>query len=265
MEELIKQAMAELENRRMQIENLLESFDNLDHVRSVYHQKYRENSSVFSGRGAVYTGIFGGYDSIVEPLVEDSLDYYLFTDTMPVNYAGKWKAVLVDNPQDYDSPTLTRLIKMHPWDYLPEYDWSVWVDGKVLIKSDLREFASIYGKKSGMLCFPHHRARSIDEEAKLIAACGKADISELEKQVTDYKEAGYVGRGYLIEAGCMIRSHHDELLKKVMDDWWKEFNSYKHNRDQMSFDYACWKNGYDFDICDLLAYGNPWISFVAVH
>ncbi len=265
-DELIRKASAELANRRQQIENLLDSFDKQSYVRDVYHRRYIEEADRFSGKGVVYSGIFGAYDAISEPeMVEDDLDYVLFTDMAPQDYQGKWRIVVVDNPDNYDPATLTRIVKMHPWDYLDGYDWSVWVDGKFRVVGDFRRYVSYYGRGSGMICYPHYTSSSIDEEAQIIAAAGKADLSELQKQISKYLAEGYEGKGYLVEAGCLVRSHHDDKLRAVMDDWWKEFRSYNHKRDQMSFDYACWKNDYLYDICDLLIYSNPWVRAVAVH
>ena len=38
-----------------------------------------------------------------------------------------------------------------------------------------------------------------------------------------------------------------------------------HKRDQISFDYVCIKNGYEFDICDIPLYINPWLEINKIH
>ena len=264
--DVLKQAAAELAKRRQIIDNLLDSYENLDHVRQLYHDKYHKQSSMFSGKGVVYSGIFGGYDYISEPQnLDGSIDYVLFTDTPKEDYAGNWEIRVIDNPDNLPPNIFTRLIKMHPWDFLEDYDWSIWVDGSIAIKKDLKSYVDTYAKESGMLCFPHHRYTTLQEEATAIVYHGKGAKEKLEKQLQDYLGAGFSGNGYHVEAGCIARSHHDEKLRIVMDDWWQEFCKYDHYRDQMSLDYVCWKNNYQYDICDLLIYSNPWFSTTSSH
>ena len=123
----------------------------------------------------------------------------------------------------------------------------------------------MFKKNSGMICFPHYESKTLNDQIDAIVSNKKADRGELEKQLNEYLKAGYHEKGFITETGCIVRNHHDDKLRKVMDDWWKELSSHGHDRDQMSFDYVCWKNGYDFDICNLLIYHNLWTSAVAVH
>lgn len=262
----IRNAIDELKKRQDQINNLLESFDNLDMVRGIYHAKYHKDSDIFKGKGVVYSAITGGYDFVNEPeVISKDVDYVMFTDELPEEYSGAWEMKVLDNPEKLSAPMLARWCKMHPFTLFPEYDWSIWVDGALSVKGDVKEYIDVYARESGMVCFPHHRARDIREEAQGIIAHGKADENELGRQISRYEQEGYVGKGYIIESGVLLRSHHDEKLKQVMEDWWKEMCTYEHNRDQMSFDYACWKNDYDYDLNDLLIYGNPWFEALSVH
>ena len=116
-----------------------------------------------------------------------------------------------------------------------------------------------------MICFAHFCSKDIIDEAKLIVERGKADKAALDKQIADYMADGYISKGYIAELTCIVRDHHDEALKKVMQDWWKEYISYDHRRDQISFDYVCQKDGYVFDLCDLSVYLNPWMEVKKIH
>ncbi len=266
MLEQIRRAAEELKKRREQINNLLESFDNLDLVREIYHMRYPGTSDRFTGKGIVYSAITGGYDTINDPtFITPGVDYVLLSDKELTNYDGAWEIRLLDNPEGYEPQRLARWAKMHPYALFPGYDWSIWVDGALRVKGDVSTYITTYRRDSGMLCFSHHRATDIVAEANFILANGKAGRDELSRQLDRYNDAGYEGKGYIVETGVLLRDHHDERLKKVMDDWWEELCLYVHNRDQMSFDFACWKNGYDYDLNDLLIYGNPWFEAVVVH
>ena len=231
-----------------------------------YMMKYNGFSDQFGGKGVVYCAITGGYDEIPEPEVKDpKLDYVLFTDNPPENYQGLWQIRKLENPLGLSLPRLARWAKMHPFDLFPEYDWSIWIDGKLQILSNLTEYVGLYKKKCGMLCFPHYDCPSLQDGMEAIIYNKKADPEILQKQFDTYKAAGYPLNSFIVETGCIVRNHHDKKLKKVMDDWWNELISYDHNRDQMSFNYACWKNGYDYDICNLEIFDNMWMRSVAVH
>ncbi len=237
-----------------------------DRIRYLYHKHYHCPSERFQGKGVVYCVITGGYDSIYEPVTEGSdLDYVLLTDSPVEGYSGKWNIRVVENPEGLSPKLLSRYLKMLPFDLFPEYDWSVYVDGNLFIRESIDSFVDLYAKNSGMICFPHHVSRTIEEEAEGIINNGMAGREELLEQINRYHSEGFENDTHMIEAGCMVRDHHDEQLKKVMLDWWEEYRKYKHGRDQMSFGYACWKNRYDYDICDMIIVDNPWIKGMVIH
>ncbi|WP_029232823.1 glycosyltransferase domain-containing protein [Butyrivibrio sp. VCB2006] len=256
----------QIEEKNKQIRALNEHLKYISFVRNAYQRKYSMHSNRFQGRGVVYSVITGGYDFVNEPIVKDSdLDYILVTDKMPDDYKGLWNIKVADNEEELSPRLLSRWLKMHPHILFPEYDYSIYVDGSIRIKDNMETFLDIYSKTSGMLCFPHHSSGTLEDEVQIILDNGKADKNEIMDQLEKYKNEGYVGKGYLIEAGCIVRDHHDQKLQRVMETWWDEYRKYSHGRDQMSFDYACWKNGYDYDICDMLVSLNPWLEATVVH
>lgn len=257
----------QFENRDLQISNLNKILGFKDTALSLYHNKYANNSNtVFTGKGVVYSVITGGYDKIIEPLdTESRLDHYLLTDSAPDNYNGRWQIKVMENKDNLSPKAFSRWLKMHPQALFPDYDYSIYVDGKITILSPLESFVQTYAKESGMICFPHYESTSLEEECEAILSNDKAKRDEIQAQLNKYKSMGYNGKGYLTDNACLVRSHHDEKLNQVMEDWWAEYKSYSHGRDQMSFDYACWQNSYDYDICDLFIYSNPWITTKTLH
>ena len=58
----------------------------------------------------------------------------------------------------------------------------------------------------------------------------------------------YVKEGFprffgLTENGILVREHNNEDCIRIMDTWWDEVLNYS-RRDQLSFMYAIWKNGF---------------------
>lgn len=247
------------------ISSLNEHLEYINNIISAYHLRYPNESDRFKGKGVIYTAITGGYDSVIEPIALDSFDYILLTDHEPYGYQGKWQVRVVDNSNNLSPKMLARYLKMHPHEFLSDYDYSIYVDGCMKIIGNFSDFIATYRKKSGMICFPHHESKDLLEEAANIIDNNRGSQDELVAQIHRYQTEGYVGKGFVIESGCLVREHYDESLHKVMDDWWNELCKYEHGRDQMSFDYACWKNGYKYDICDLPVYKNPYCEVMQIH
>ena len=146
-------------------------------------------------------------------------------------------------------------------EFLPEYDYSIWVDGKLTIKGDLREYIERYRKNQPILCFNHYANDCIYKEWETCVALEKDNPEVMAKQMARYRQEGYPEENGLVESGLMVRELHDERVRRVMETWWSEVLNYS-KRDQLSFNYACWKRDFVFDTTDLFIYDN---SYVKIH
>ncbi len=232
------------------------------HVHEVYFNRYYRNkiiSNWFNGKCAVYTCITGGYDQLNEPeVVNPEWDYICFTDNNSMK-SEHWIIVVIDNVEKLTELQLARKVKMEPSEYLKEYDYTIWVDGKMRITGPLQNIIIRYGRDSSMLCFSHPRRDTIAQEAAALIYNKKAEAGTLQKQIEKYKEDGYPDDIGLCDTACLVRSNHDPKLNTVMRDWFKEIMT-ESARDQMSLGYVCWKNNYQYDICDLSIYDNEFLS-----
>ena len=90
----------------------------------------------------IYTTITGNYDSIKQPLVvEEGVEYVLFTNNREIKDAGVWKVVQISSEQwqgmteRENNILLSRKVKMLPHVYLPvDAEWSIYIDADMLIK-----------------------------------------------------------------------------------------------------------------------------------
>ena len=220
----------------------------------------KQNSTKwFDGRGVAYTVITGGYDELKDPsVITPGVDYICFTDQAGKYTSKIWKIVEIENKENLSPVLMQRLIKMKPYLFLKEYDYSIYVDGKIRIIGDLRQYINTYAKESSMLCFAHPSRNTLEEEAKAIVYYGRyANPELLKKQVEHYYANGYTDQMQLIESSVLVRAHKDPILKNVMENWWKEINEWT-TRDQLSFGYSCWKNEYVVDISNLVIGNNPF-------
>lgn len=232
-------------------ENARKAFENYKH-RSDGKEK------PFQGKGVIYTVITGGYDELNEPeYVDADFDYICFTDT-PNMKSDVWKIVKIENPDGLDGTRLARKHKVLCHQYLSQYDYSIYVDGKLEIVGDFKKYIAEYSSGNTMLCFPHHVRDCIYAEANECIKLQKDNSEIINEQMQNYRNEGYPEHNGMIDSACLIRSHHDEKLKKVLECWWNEIKNHS-RRDQLSFGYACWKNEYYYDISALYIYENEYI------
>lgn len=225
-----------------------------------WHETHRGDlKHCFEGKGVIYSAIIGGYDQIKEPkYVSPELQYILFTDN-PELKSDKWKVQLIENKDKLDNVRLARRIKILGHEYLKDFDYSIWVDGKLEIIGDLREYIEQYRKKEPILCFNHYINDCIYDEKTACIALNKDTPEVIEKQILKYKNEGYPEHNGLVETGIMVRELKDERVQKTMELWWKEIIDGS-RRDQLSFNYVCWKNNLVYDTTDLFIYGNKYVK-----
>lgn len=227
-----------------------------------YHGNVPEYCVPFTGKGVVYSCITGGYDDIKDPeFITEGLDYVIFSDDTSVR-SDRWDVRLISNPDNLSPGMLARNVKLFPWNYLYDYDYSIWIDGKIQPIADTNEYIRTYARSESMLCFNHYEARGITDEARHITEMRKASPDVIEAQLNSYISKGYPQNINAVDTCVLVRSHHDDKLRNVMADWWNEIRQWS-IRDQMSFGYCCWKNDFVYDTSPLYVYENPFFCSYA--
>ena len=70
----------------------------------------------------------------------------------------------------------------------------------------------------------------------------KKDTKEnIDKQLNVYRKEGFPEHYGLPQTCILLRYHNEESCIKLMETWWEQVKDYSH-RDQLSFNYALWKN-----------------------
>ena len=195
------------------------------------------------GKIVVYTCVTGGYDNLIKPFKVDCVDYVCFTDNMGVDPKGWELRPIPEELKDLSKVKQQRMIKVLPHKYLPEYDISIWVDGSVEVKADVKEFIKPFIYDGHCIFIPEHPVRNCIYKERDAVKALKKDTTDLpDRQMKKYKEEGYPERNGLVQSNIMVRWHNDEDCVKVMEIWAKEIRELSH-RDQLSFNYALWKAG----------------------
>lgn len=241
-------------------------YESITKAELYYYRNYMKNAQSqmtkpsFSGKGAVYSAIIGGYDSIRLPeYIDEELDYYLFTDNHDVK-SEFFEVIYVDNEEELDSARLSKKIKIiGNWEYLKEYDFTIWLDGKLQITGDLHEYMKKYSMGKPLLCFNHYTRDDLYQEGVACMQLGKDDPDIINAQLRRYLKEGFPQGEGLIDACLLVKDNRSELLKRTMYDWWNEVKNGS-KRDQLSFSYVCWKNGLLYDTSPLISILNPYVK-----
>ncbi len=199
---------------------------------------------------AVYTCITGGYDDLIQPLVEDSrCDYYLLGLNKPENMGVyKWVDITAKIPDDIrgDYHRINRYCKIHPHIFFPQYDYSIYVDGNIQMHTIISHLIGKVGKV-GIASYGIGGVADIYEHAvSLWCRNGRGELDgriRIQNQMKRYSKEGFPRFFGLTENGILVREHNNEDCIRIMDTWWDEVLNYS-RRDQLSFMYAIWKNGF---------------------
>jgi hypothetical protein len=217
------------------------------------------HGSMFDGKGVVYTAITGEYDNLTKPLyINPSWKYICFTNNKSIS-SDIWEIRYLENDAKLDNIRLARRCKILCTEYLPDYDYSIWCDGKIQIKSDLYDIIKLYHLSSPMLCMPHYERNCIYEEANACIEAKKGNEKEILNQISRYRSENYPEHNGLVDSCVLFRCHNNKKLNQMLQMWWHEIEN-ESTRDQLSFEYSCWKTNFRYDLCNFSIYNNPYFS-----
>ena len=191
-----------------------------------------------------YTCCTGGYDNISQyEVINPNWDYVYFTDNEELikqKRIGHWEI----RPLAFSKLTNVKNARWHKVNahiLFPEYEYSLWLNANITIKSEnvINKIKQLI-KEDTLFSVPLHPNRNcIYDEAKVIIDLD-IDYSKIVKsEIKFLKKEKYPTTNGLHETCILFRKHNQ--LKNTLDLWWKMIKSYS-KRDQLSFDYAIWKN-----------------------
>jgi len=191
---------------------------------------------------AVYTFISGFYDSL-KPFNKEfnkEADFYLFTDTpqVPSGESGKYQIVIVPILKGYERYT-ARYYKILSHLVFPNYDYIIWVDGTVTLKTNPRLLIEKYLHNVDVAAFKYPDEDCIYIHAKKCAAANRISISDIAPQMEYYKSVGFPEHEGLCELRVVLRKNTEEV-KRLNTLWFDEYKKYL-TCDQLVFNYCLWK------------------------
>ena len=204
-------------------------------------------------KSIVYTSIFGKYDEAVEQNLTDGWDWKYFSEENSLSLYS-------DNNRN------AKRFKVLPHRYLKEYEYSIFIDGNMIVRGDVNELVDKYLSDSNVAFFSHNNnlldsRNCAYDEAQTIFDLGeknmnltpergnlnyKDDPEIIKNQMERYNVVGYPKNNGLITGMVILRRHNEQDCVDTMEDWWAEIK-YNSKRDQLSFNYVAWKNNLKFN------------------
>ena len=211
----------------------------------------------------IYTVIMGDYDYLKDPeYITENCDYICYTNNPEIK-SSVWQ-IRFDKCENLDNTRWQRKHKIMAHEYLPEYKASVYVDGNVRILGDFREYISKYGTDSTILCLKHPDRDCIYDEAEACINMKKDNAEVISSQMERYRNEGYPEHNGLIVSNVLVREHTNAEVIKLMNSGWNEIETGS-RRDQLSFNYVCFKNNFTYDVSDLKCWRSKYWSNPGIH
>ena len=212
---------------------------------SIEEIKYNTGNKKYNNY-AVYTCITNNYDKIFEPYFLNT-DYFLFTDNLILDENSIWKKKNIpDKIKKFKGNKINRYCKMHPFELLDGYDFSIYIDGNVQVVSDISGLCDIAKEsKCGIAMHQHPNRNCTNIEAKACEICHRGNIEKIHKQMMKYRKEKFPEKFGFCEATIIVCDLKNPVAKKIMSDWYDEFCKSESERDQLALPYVIWKNGYN--------------------
>ncbi len=204
---------------------------------------YEPEDYVSDRRIAVFIAMFGGYDTVRDPLVfPDNVDYYLITDSN--TGVKKWNLLDPSGllPEELTSPAeKNRWCRMHPHLIFPDHDVSIYVDSSTLITSDLTPLTKDLSVFPVQL-FAHKDRDCVYQELTACGIKGKMPSRAAEQQKRYLSGLGVPHHSGLLETPVVVQDLHSAEAARVAETWWEEYLRFPY-RDQPALVSALWKLG----------------------
>lgn len=203
----------------------------------------------------IYTAVFGEKDTVLDlPLQTLECDLVCFTDNPQLNCGPFEKRVV--QPLYTDPVRNARMMKILAHRYL-SHETTVWMDANVRVRSpDFMQWAFDSVQGSEWAVHKHPKRNSVYAEGQRCIEIAKDAPDVLNRQMQDYRRAGYPLAQGLVMTSILIRRNKSKRVARFNEAWWKEICRYS-RRDQMSFNFVAWKRNFQYHCIGASIFKNP--------
>lgn len=210
----------------------------------------------------VYTCLFGQYEELNEQPTahSSSIPYICFTDD-PKLTSSSWQIKVISPLLIMDPLRSHRVVKIKPWDFLPEYDASLYIDNSVILKTSAEEIFTRYNIEDDVGIAQHDHREKVLDEFIAVASLGFDDQTRIFEQLNHYlisqpevlNEKPFWG-------GMLIRSHKNRETRMMAEIWLAHVFRYS-RRDQLSLNLAIRNSGVkikSLEIANFTSWCHDW-------
>lgn len=177
--------------------------------------------------------------------------YWAITDFQQGIYP--WWDYVVERDPELTSRRDLQKYKMLSHLYLPEYAYTVWVDGDARLKVDPLLLVDLLKESGKSLAFGTHPWRDCSyDEGRVCAGLKQNSAEIINAQLARYREEGFPEHYGLCASTFFVRDNRDPEACAFFELWLDETMKGSH-RNQISFGFAAWKLG-----IDILWWEIPW-------
>lgn len=218
---------------------LLEAFRHGEHVSFPVYSR-----AVLKGlRIRFYTCSTGGYDEPLpfEAFVEGA-DYHFFSDQGGRQQQAQWsiRPLALEHPHPIKT---ARRHKTQPHKIFEDVDIAIWIDGNIAVTGDVTELiARVVEDEAAFGVVPHPYRQTVAEELAVLDKLAMDDRKVMHDQVERFRQQGFPDDGGLTETNFLVMDLRRPETRAALDHWWAAIERGS-RRDQLSFDFACWKAG----------------------
>ena len=174
--------------------------------------------------------------------MNDDTDAICFTDDRTLK-SKTWTFRYL-NPSRFGPVRTSKRVKILAHRYVGGYAESLYIDNRVEPKVRISQIFSYLNETSGpMVTFSHPDRDCLYDEAEIIIKWGIDDADTVTAQMAGYRSLGYPTHAGLIAGSMLLRRHNDLIVQPLMEAWFKEVVRHSY-RDQLSFNYVAWRNGF---------------------
>jgi len=186
----------------------------------------------------IYTAITGNYDTLHEPrTISAGWDHICFTNN-PNLKSRAWRIIYVNDPT-LSNVRLARMIKILFYEFLKNYELSIWVDGKIQIAGDMNLFRRDIRWAKDFYIKKHPSRNCIYREAVACINQRKDSEEMITRQIQHYRELRYPANNGMVDSCIMVRKHTDKN-KQFCKEWFRQVSEFSY-RDQLSFNFVAWE------------------------
>lgn len=206
---------------------------------------------------ALVTSIYGDYDELVDPPVQDGVDDYVAVVDRHHPGTRLWRQVI--EPRTHMHPRLAaKVAKCRP-DWYTDCGRTVWIDGGArLLHQGAAQWAAEHGPFAQ---FVHPERQDIEAEAMVSAGMRKYADQPVLEQVAYYKKLGMPDNFGLWATGMIVRDNTFNSPGRLMGEMWMAEQIRWTYQDQLSWPFLLWRSVFRPSPLGGALWGNPHVQF----